>query len=248
LASAANVTDYPERYVAFIDVLNFRGIIEAVNRGERTVEAVRSLLHAIHQPGRPEPYAEQEADFKAQSISDAVALSSAYTPQGLDHIFYTVSVLALGLLEAGIFIRGAITKGRLYHDETTVFGEGLIRAYQFESQVARYPPVIISRDVFQDVEQFKQRVPWKTFFRNSVQQAEDGPMYLNIFSQLDAERARSSGMRMQIQQEFDASIDDPIVFEKLQWFAKYWNEIVVKGMPDVQPIYGPGAWYKSPSP
>jgi hypothetical protein len=33
-------------------------------------------------------------------------------------------------------------------------------------------------------------------------------------------------IRDEIQDSFDASVDDPKIFEKVQWFAAYWNRSV----------------------
>jgi hypothetical protein len=252
------MANYSERYVAFVDILNFRGIIESVSRGDRSADEVRGLLQAIHERRRPEAHAEEVAEFKAQSISDAVALSSACNAQGLDHIFYVVCSLAIGLLESGILIRGAITKGKLYHDDSAVFGEGLVSAYHLESQVARFPRILVARQVARDVEEYTKIAPLMPLFRGSLKQADDGPMYLNLFKELmpwiikykgaapssapltDAHLTRTRKMRAAIQQQFDASIDDPRIFEKLQWFAKYWNETVAIGITGVESIHGPG--------
>ena len=54
------------------------------------------------------------------------------------------------LLQRGYFIRGALVKGPLYHDDKMIFGEALVRAYQLESEVVRYPRVMVTRDVWLD--------------------------------------------------------------------------------------------------
>ena len=87
-------------------------------------------------------------------ISDAVAISTLATGGGLVRLFQVIEALAVDLLKEGYFIRGALTKGTLYHDDTTAFGEALIRTYELENTVARYPRVMITRDVMADINRF----------------------------------------------------------------------------------------------
>jgi hypothetical protein len=54
-----------------------------------------------------------------------------------------LEILARTLPERGFLIRGAVANGRLY--QSTVFGDGLVRAYHIESTVAKYPRIMIPR-------------------------------------------------------------------------------------------------------
>ena len=47
-------------------------------------------------------------------------------------------------------------------------------------------------------------------------------------------------MAEKIQEQFDASVDDPRVFKKVQWFAKYWNKTVWQFHGSIHKIRGPG--------
>ena len=47
----------------------------------------------------------------------------------------------------GIFCRGAITKGKLFHKERVLFGSSYIKAYKLEEKQAIYPRVIIDPDI-----------------------------------------------------------------------------------------------------
>jgi hypothetical protein len=256
---------YEERYVAFVDILGFRGIIDRITKGAWAPEVVLALLRKVHEPPRldkPNPELGKvkivSGGFRAQSISDAVVLSADLEPWGLYHICYSISELAVTLLQEGIFIRGAITRGMLYHDDKTVFGQGLVKAYDFESKIASVPRVVITRDVVTDIEIAKRIFPYDSNFRNTLQQAEDGPMYLNVLEGIANELLRMADdnlnsisqlsansryrtidvMRDNIQDEFDSSTDDPQVFQKIQWFAAYWNRVIPGRI--MSPITGPG--------
>jgi len=49
----------------------------------------------------------------------------------------------LFIFEYNLFVRGAITVGTLYINDDYVFGRGLIKAYDFENTIARYPRIVI---------------------------------------------------------------------------------------------------------
>ena len=56
------------------------------------------------------------------------------------------------LFEKGILFRGGLTIGNLIHNENgTVFGQGLIEAYQLESKNAIFPRIILSDKLIQQL-------------------------------------------------------------------------------------------------
>lgn len=61
------------------------------------------------------------------------------------NLIYGLSEFLFQYVKDDIFFRGAITKGLLFYDEQLhfVFGSGLIRAYELESNIAVYPRIII---------------------------------------------------------------------------------------------------------
>ena len=65
-----------------------------------------------------------------------------------------------------------------------------------------------------------------------VADAEDGPRFLNVLSQYirdlglpspEKRMASYRTIREKIQERFDKSRDNPKHFEKVRWFAIYWN-------------------------
>jgi hypothetical protein len=125
----AMTDDYPIRYVAFVDILGFRSLITQLDRDPSLLKSVRQLLTTAHDPPSGLENFFKDADFKSSTISDAVALSSKVTPSRLQYLFNTIEHLARDLLALGYFIRGAIVKDRLFHDEKMVLGAGLVRAF-----------------------------------------------------------------------------------------------------------------------
>jgi hypothetical protein len=71
---------YEPRYCAFVDILGFGELIEKLGRGQTPFASLQELLEKIHNPLPTNASALQQSDFRAQSISDAVALSGEAAP------------------------------------------------------------------------------------------------------------------------------------------------------------------------
>lgn len=236
--------NYQDRYCAFVDILGFRQLIERLDSDVGQFDALRNLLtrvHSTHSGASPE---RQDSDFRAQSISDAVAISTIPTQEGLTEILEALQSLAVDLLVEGYFVRGALVRSPLYHDDRMVFGKALVRAYSFESEVAKFPRIMVTREVREDIIRFSAR-PHKSNNspRNScLRQSSDGPMYLDVLQPVvalfkkkehpyeklssleEANHRRYLSIRDRIQQRYEESMDTPRHFEKVRWFARYWNE------------------------
>jgi hypothetical protein len=203
------------------------------------------LLSKVHNPPPTEGASSPRADFRARSISDAVALSAAVIPSGLGAIIHSINQLVVDLLKQGFFIRGALVKDTLYHDDKTVFGKALLRAYSLESTIVRYPRVMVMREVVEDI-----RAIDETTYEQLLRRSEDGPMFIHVLRAIEmavlplslgSEQTRRRGIDStifggrllsysdisnQLQRRFDEATDNPGHFEKVKWFANYWNDHV----------------------
>lgn len=250
------VIQYEQRYCAFI--LGFSELMKKLSSGEQKFTAIRNLLLQLHQPDRGHPVGLDEPDFRAQSISDAVAISTACNLHGLYQMLHALETLTLNLLYEGYFVRGAIVKDYLCHAPGMVFGPALIRAFHLESEVTRYPRIMVTSDVVQDV---TAADGWATEFESRLKQADDGPYYVHVLRPLMVELqryqkrpsplsdvddintyefGRFATMRDRIISRFSEAVDTPRHFEKVQWFARYWNESTLNIRADVGRISGPG--------
>lgn len=61
----------------------------------------------------------------------------------LGNAFSDLSYFQMIMSMEGFFIRGGIAIGDLYMDEITVFGSGLMEAYQAETTLARDPRIVL---------------------------------------------------------------------------------------------------------
>jgi hypothetical protein len=241
---------YRDRYCAFVDILGFRQLIERLDKDVNQFDALRNLLARVHGTRSGRSPNESDADFRAQSISDAVAISTTPTQSGLFEILTALQLLAVDLLVEGYFIRGAVVRAPLYHDNRMVFGRALIQAYGFESEVAKYPRIMVAREVREDILRFSTKLGNTASVpkANWLRQSSDGPMYLDVlqpvvslfkknehpyesFSPTEKITYRQYlSIRERIQQRYEDSMDTPRHFEKVKWFAQYWNEVIPQNL------------------
>ncbi len=140
-------TDIRESYVAFIDILGFKSMIDndiekviiALDFIEKYCQDYYKFSHTVD--------GDDFAEFVVTMFSDSIVIS---IDKDIDTSLLTlnlfiefISSLQYELLMRGILIRGSITIGELYHKGNFVFGKGLIDAYIIESQIAEYPRIVI---------------------------------------------------------------------------------------------------------
>jgi hypothetical protein len=179
-----STSNYPERLRAYIDILGFRGFVASLRENSTNVTALRNILEVVHRPINLGVADRTALEYRTQSISDAVAISIVPTVQGLIELFMTVEFSAMALLASGYFIRGAITKGRLYHDEDIVFGEALIKAYDLEQTVVRYPRIMVTSEAASIANETDKL---SAVCRDHMRAADDGPRYLHVLYQMQRE-------------------------------------------------------------
>jgi hypothetical protein len=243
---------YEVRYCALVDILGFRGFIEQLKLGTLKFTDIRKLLREINSPlpGR-DANRVAHSDLRIQSISDAVVISTAANEAGLSQLLYSLEQLYIHFLFSGYFLRGAIVKGKLYHDEFNVFGEALIEAGRLEREIVRYPRIMLIREVAEAAKNQN--------LSNYVRQADDGPYFLHVLNDLEQRWAeeieRNSPFKMEdsdemlffvgvgdaLHKRYRESVDNPRHFEKVQWFVRYWNSVVEpKKIEGLGPIRGSG--------
>lgn len=247
-------TEYSERYCAYVDILGFSDLVASIRAGRMKFEAIRDLLHQVHAPRSSQVVGATHFDFQAQSISDALVLSTALSISGLAVLIDTLESLTINALYEGYLLRGAVCRGLLYHDQHTVFGEALITAYQLESRIVRYPRIMLTKQVVDDA----LASNLKHYLSDHIQRAEDGPFFIHFFRHLmdkvtlaKASSAPHTGIpevlfryaviRDTIQKKFDDATDNPNHFDKIAWLANYWNVTFGKEAPEnFKFIEGPG--------
>lgn len=144
--------EYKECYVAFVDVLGFKNIIQNGNCDE-----IYSIFEDLFVTEQIElAFNDKKISIinqvKYMIMSDSIVM---YIDSSLDDslfaLLYRCLYLQQQLLERKIpiLLRGGISKGELFVDEekNIIFGKALTKAYFLENGIAKYPRIVFNREL-----------------------------------------------------------------------------------------------------
>jgi hypothetical protein len=144
--------EFTEKFIAFIDVLGFKKLVEAAEAGTgMRLDELRELLKCLGSPEErnrfaksgptacpQSAYRQRDLDFRTTQISDCVIVSSEVSPAGIINLVSHCWVAVFKLLERGVMCRGHITRGLIFYTDVEVIGTGYQRAYENEGKVAAF--------------------------------------------------------------------------------------------------------------
>ena len=189
---------YEIRVVAFIDILGFKSSVDKSNEDEQEFNRILNTLTELKDFFiKPKDHYEIEADRKLSAdtqilqVSDSLIISRLIQEQG--GIYYMLSDCAFAihlLISNGFLCKGTIRFGKMYHKDTTLFGQAYVDAYLAEED-EKLPIVKFDKDLFEIVEHFpgpanKGFEKWEIdFIKKNCKQLENGEYYLDYFTDYD---------------------------------------------------------------
>ncbi len=129
---------YEDRLLAFIDILGFSRLIDASISDREIAQKLLDLFNGLSKLFR----SFRSDDFAITAFSDTLCISSR-NPASIVPFCCGLSVVATSLLGLSYPVRGAVSRGLLYHREDTIFGPCMVRAYKIESRLAIFPRIVI---------------------------------------------------------------------------------------------------------
>jgi hypothetical protein len=145
--------EFKEKFVAFLDVLGFKNLVEAAEAG--TTVPLNDVLEVLRELGSPEErlkfekhgpkvcpqsaYIQRNLDFQITQVSDCFIVSSEISPAGAINLINYCWTVVLLLMDKGFLCRGYITKGPMSHDgDKHFFGTGYHKALNNERNVTAF--------------------------------------------------------------------------------------------------------------
>ena len=173
--------EYTECYVAFLDILGFKNLIDKAN-----FEEIHEIFKAItnFKPNQLTKKTNVYSEIKVTVMSDSIIVYiDASITDGFIALADVCSQIQFNLLNRAIpiFLRGGIAKGTLYHDGNILFGQGLTKAYTLENSLAVYPRIIFTEETREQA--LKNTDYLYIFDYNSGYYSldNDGVYYINCF-------------------------------------------------------------------
>lgn len=146
------MTEFKEKFVAFIDILGFKRLVEDAEAGTGlSLTQITTLLESFgstkerdrfekHGPSCcPQSRSiERNIDFRLTQVSDCAIVSAEISPAGAINLISHCWGVVITLLQHGIMCRGYISRGKIHHTETQFIGTGYQNAVQAEKQVSLF--------------------------------------------------------------------------------------------------------------
>lgn len=225
---ATGENEYKERYVAFLDLLGFKVLVDAAEHVAQEQERLKEVLESLSQT----LCNVTRLGSRFSYFSDCIIISSDATPEALFDIFHSVETVTRNLLQFNVFVRGGLTRGGAFHSMQFVYGTAVSRAVVIEKEKAEGPLTLLSSEVYADAKalgpQFLQWLesdgPDRFFVHYLMAYAEyhkTPPLPGKVSLDIDAERIAFFISRRLLS-------DSDRVLAKAKWFQDYWNRTVAR--------------------
>jgi len=230
---------YEKRVVGFVDILGFKGEVEATikKNGRPDEKRIKQIDDALCEKRRllePEPgwlhQITYPDDSKPSSIStqfsDSIVVSlPAENPSEVFAILEKLYWIPIQLMKmARLTCRGGVAYGYARHTDTTLFGPAINQAYRLEQNAATYPRIVIHPKVLSIITKARRQIR-----KNHVREIEDlltkdgdGLYYINYFKPLPrifegGEWSEYQDILHEVVEDKLKTSDDPGILAKYMW-------------------------------
>lgn len=182
------MNDYKEYYIAFIDVLGFKQMVQEKTCKEivdiyDSIKAMRTLQKKVEKNGEriSVPLIPSE-EIHIKVMSDSVCIYiRADIPESLFELIFICIDFQNRMIELDppILLRGAIAKGELYSSGDILFGPGFVNAYLMEEHNANVPRIIINKNI---IDEYNNLFPENKLPDNILNRDYDAFYYVEYIS------------------------------------------------------------------
>lgn len=141
---------FKDSLVAFIDILGFNDKVLNIN-SENNFSNISNLLYSLQKIAKN--YSEDGSifnEYELTAISDSLIISVPYNnPICTYGMLIMLHNLQYELLATDFktLIRGYVTRGKIYHKDNLLFGEGYSNAYKGELSIGGAPRIVIDSNI-----------------------------------------------------------------------------------------------------
>jgi len=139
-----------EYVIAFIDLLGSKEKINSEDEKRRTLNEINKLYDWARNFKEIKIDNIDKLKWKIFSDNIVIAMPTEGNEEGRARAFFAVGLSSAFFqamsMEIKYTLRGGITMGNFYFDETFVWGQGLVNAYKLENEMAINPRLIISHE------------------------------------------------------------------------------------------------------
>jgi hypothetical protein len=185
-----------ECVVAFLDILGFSNLVEEANTDSAKLRNLIDAMKAVNViPTGSKKVTnsngeERTIDIRTRFFSDSLVFYTNKESENISQLFFLIRFVQDQLWESGYCLRGGISIDNMYwpeNDDNITVGQGMIKSYRLENEVAIYPRVIVSRELKSYIkEQTIKGYPFvcsKTeLLKNYIKKDADGEYFLDLLN------------------------------------------------------------------
>lgn len=221
---------YEKRIIAFIDILGFENKIketagskpEAKKKLEDLCDSLLLIEAYIREAQVNLDLPPNSSNLTLFSDSIVISLMVEDSYKALE-IFALFKRIQINLLRANILLRGGIVVGEIIHDNLTILGPGLIKAFKLESKCAQYPRIVIDPEVLQQTVKDGGKVtPFKLKsydYHETFNYDFDGTAYIDYFN--DIENYLNAMDVLEYYEKLCQIVDENLTTEEIDIRMKY---------------------------
>jgi hypothetical protein len=238
---------YRRSIFTFIDILGFSQIVEKTEDPQK----IKDMLELLREEARPESEMAKLMELSFLTFSDStirsVPIESEANKKYRDGILWqeinSLVHLQFAMVRHGHFIRGGMTIGDIFIDDTMVYGPAIVKAHTLENEFAVYPRIVIDPLVLTTFESdplvraHEIEDEWE-FIRAFIRKDSDGLYFIDylggIMTELDEEGMEFDWLRDHrriVTTSAKAFSSLSKIGAKYLWLATYHNN-VAKALPD----------------
>lgn len=244
-------TKYEIRIVAFIDILGFKNILNDTmtkdnSYNQRNINNIVSAIKSIREvwdmdETKYKKYITSEGVIKNSKkritmFSDCVLISFPYKePSQVFETLLELQWMIMRLVKHKIICRGGIAVERVIHNSKVMFGPAIVEAYSLENKSAKYPRVILSKEVIKLgtlVTSHNTPEQEEEHINDIVTQDEDGYYYIDYFQkaqdELDDPQYEFPEYLYNLYLIIKTGLEqiEPGVKEKYEWMKRKYNHVI----------------------
>jgi hypothetical protein len=237
---------YERCLIVYIDILGFKQKIET-RSANHISRCIRVIAEAVEPLGFKTTFPKLPRENFINFSDLCVLWFSLENPKKLppvgwlnSQILKLVHAQSWLLFDEEILIRGGVTIGSLAKSYGQIFGPGLNRAYELESQQAKYPRVLVDQCVLEEFHRNPSLCVHDPdtdagYMKDMLKKDADGKLFVDYLrvaagelddpSAFPAYMLNLSGF---IDKQLAEFADTPSVREKYEWLRQYHNHTLKK--------------------
>ena len=199
-------------FVAFIDILGFSSMVKSDCEGPDTEVSFISKLLEVHEEVRS--LFKDDASYSLTQFSDSIVLNRKYEPSALKEFIDIIARFQYALLTRGLLCRGGIAFGKHFSQGDFIFSAGLIESYLLEKNIARFPRIVVSKDLLDLIS-----IPPEETSSLRLLRQDDGIVFVDFLRETDLSSLHSVVESM----ENETRSAEASIREKILWLTSYFD-------------------------